>query len=215
MALSVKDQLQQTGKVTRGKIGVGVQQVTKELAESFGLKSTQGALIGNVERGGPGEKAGLQAGDVVLALNGKPVERSIDLPRMVGQLKPNEKAILKVWHEGKENEVTVVLGELPNETLAAVDSPRNSAPAKLGVSARSLTEDERIRLGVAGGVVVEQVTGAAARAGIQIGDVILGLNNKPVTDSDQLRKLVDEAKGKIAVLVQRQNARIFVPVQLG
>ena len=215
VALSVKDQLQQTGKVTRGKIGVGVQQVTKELAESFGLKSTQGALIGNVERGGPGEKAGLQAGDVVLALNGKPVERSIDLPRMVGQLKPNEKAILKVWHEGKENEVAVVLGELPNETLAAVDDPRNSAPAKLGVSARSLTEEERIRLGVAGGVVVEQVTGAAARAGIQIGDVILGLNNKPVTDSDQLRKLVDEAKGKVAVLVQRQNARIFVPVQLG
>ena len=215
VALSVKDQLQQTGKVTRGKIGVGVQQVTKELAESFGLKSTQGALIGNVERGGPGEKAGLQAGDVVLALNGKPVERSIDLPRMVGQLKPNEKAILKVWHEGKENEVAVVLGELPNETLAALDSPRNSAPAKLGVSARSLTEEERIRLGVAGGVVVEQVTGAAARAGIQIGDVILGLNNKPVTDSEQLRKLVDEAKGKVAVLVQRQNARIFVPVQLG
>ncbi len=215
VALSVKDQLQQTGKVTRGKIGVGVQQVTKELAESFGLKSTQGALIGNVEPGGPGDKAGLQAGDVVLALNGKPVERSIDLPRMVGQLKPNEKARLTIWHDGKEKDVTCTLGELPNETLAAIDSQGNAAPAKLGVSARSLTEAERIKLGVAGGVVVEQVTGAAARAGIQIGDVILGLNNKPVTDAEQLRKLVDEAKGKIAILVQRQNARIFVPVQLG
>ena len=215
VALSVKDQLQQSGKVTRGKIGVGVQPVTKELAESFGLKSTQGALIGNVERGGPGEKAGLQAGDVVLALNGKSVERSIDLPRMVGQLKPNEKATLKVWHEGRENEIAVVLGELPNETIAAVDNPINSAPAKLGVSVRSLTEEERKKLDVTGGVVVEQVTGAAARAGIQIGDIILGLNNKPVTDSAQLKKLVDDAKGKVAVLVQRQNARIFVPVQLG
>lgn len=214
VALSVKDQLQKSGKVTRGKIGVGVQAVTKELAESFGLKNTQGALIGNVERGSPGDKAGLQPGDVVLAFNGKTVERSIDLPRMVGLLKPNEKATLKVWHDGKEKSVDITLGEMPSDMLAAADT-LSTEPSKLGVSVRSLTQDERNRLDVTGGVVVEQVTGAAARAGIQMGDVILGLNNKPVTDPDQLRKLVDAAKGKIAVLVQRQNARIFVPVPLG
>ncbi len=214
VALSIKDQLQMSGKVTRGKIGVGIQPITKELAESFGLKNNQGALIGNVEKGSPGEKSGLQPGDVVLALNGKPIERSIDLPRMVGLLKPNEKATLKVWHEGKEKNVDIVLGEMPSDTIAAVDNP-NVAPAKLGVSVRSLTDDERKKLDVSGGVLVEQVSGAAAKAGIQLGDVILGLNNKPVNDPEQLRKLVDEAKGKVAVLVQRQNARIFVPVQLG
>ena len=214
VALSVKDQLQKSGKVTRGKIGVGIQPVTKELAESFGLKNTQGALVGNVERGSPGEKAGLQPGDVVLALNGKAVERSIDLPRMVGLLKPNEKATLNVWHEGKEKSVDVTLGEMPGDVLAAANLS-SAAPAKLGVSVRSLTEEERKKLDVAGGVLVEQVGGPAARAGIQVGDVILGLNNKPVTDPDQLRKLVDAAKGKVAVLVQRLNARIFVPVPLG
>ena len=214
VALSIKDQLLKSGKVTRGKIGVGIQPVTKELAETFGLKNTQGALIGNVERGSPGEKAGLQPGDVVLALNGKTIERSIDLPRMVGLLKPNEKAMLKVWHEGKETSVDITLGEMAGDTMAAVDSP-SVAPGKLGVSVRSLTEDERKKLDIVGGVVVEQVSGAAAKAGIQMGDVILGLNNKPVNDPEQLRKLVDEAKGKIAVLVQRQNARIFVPVPLG
>ena len=214
VALNIKDQLQKSGKVTRGKIGVGIQPVTKELAESFGLKNTQGALVGNVERGSPGEKAGLQPGDVVLALNGKAIERSIDLPRMVGLLKPNEKATLKVWHEGKEKSVDITLGEMPSDTIAAAE-PSSITPAKLGVSVRSLTEEERKKLEVSGGVVVEQVSGAAARAGIQMGDVILGLNNKPVTDPDQLSKLVDEAKGKVAILVQRQNARIFVPVPLG
>ncbi len=215
VALNVKEQLQKSGKVTRGKIGVGIQPVTKELAESFGLKNTDGALIGNVEKGSPGERAGLQAGDVVLALNGKHLERSIDLPRMVGLLKPNEKATLKVWHDGKEKDVDVTLGEMPNDNIAAVDTPKNVAPAKLGVSVRTLTDEERKKLDVTGGVLVEQVSGAAARAGIQMGDVILGVNNKSVNDPEQLKQVVDAAKGKVAVLVQRQNARIFVPVDLG
>ncbi len=214
VALGVKEQLQKSGKVTRGKIGVGIQPITKDLAESFGLKNTQGALIGNVEKGSPGEKAGLQAGDVVLALNGKPVERSIDLPRMVGLMKPNEKATLTVWHDGKERAVDITLGEMPGDTIAAVDTP-NATPAKLGVAVRSLTDEERKKLDITGGVLVEQVSGAAARAGIQMGDVILGVNNKPVSDPDQLKQVVDAAKGRVAVLVQRQNARIFVPVQLG
>ncbi len=214
VALNVKDQLQKSGKVTRGKIGVGIQPVTKELAESFGLKNTQGALIGNVEKDSPGEKAGLQAGDVVLALNGKPVERSIDLPRMVGLLKPNEKAMLKVWHDGKEKEVDITLGEMPGDNVAVIDTPQ-TAPMKLGVAVRSLTGEERKKLDIAGGVLVEQVSGAAAKAGIQMGDVILGVNNKAVSDPEQLKQLVDAAKGKVAVLVQRQNARIFVPVPLG
>jgi serine protease Do len=214
VALNVKDQLQKSGKVTRGKIGVGIQPVTKELAESFGLKNTQGALIGNVEKDSPGEKAGLQAGDVVLSLNGKAVERSIDLPRMVGLLKPNEKAMLKVWHDGKEKEVDITLGEMPSDNVAVIDTPQ-TAPMKLGVAVRSLTGEERKKLDIAGGVLVEQVSGAAAKAGIQMGDVILGVNNKPVSDPEQLKQLVDAAKGKIAVLVQRQNARIFVPVPLG
>ena len=135
VALNIKDQLQKSGKVTRGKIGVGIQPVTKELAESFGLKNTQGALIGNVERGSPGEKAGLQPGDVVLALNGKTIERSIDLPRMVGLLKPNEKALLKVWHEGKETSVDITLGEMANERLHPI-SPAQRWDCRLQPSYR-------------------------------------------------------------------------------
>jgi serine protease Do len=132
----------------------------------------------------------------------------------VGLLKPNEKATIALWHEGKEKSVDVTLVEMPSDVIAKAVST-SAGPVKLGVSVRSLTQDERKKLDVAGGVLVEQVTGPAARAGIQMGDVILGLNNKPVTDPEQLRKLVDEAKGKVAVLVQRQNARIFVPVPLG
>ena len=135
VALSIKDQLLKSGKVTRGKIGVGIQPVTKELAETFGLKNTQGALIGNVERGSPGEKAGLQPGDVVLALNGKTIERSIDLPRMVGLLKPNEKALLKVWHEGKETSVDITLGEMANERLHPI-SPAQRWDCRLQPSYR-------------------------------------------------------------------------------
>ncbi len=215
VALSVKDQLQKDGKVTRGKIGVGIQPVTQELAESFGLKSTQGALIGSVEKGGPGDKAGLQPGDVVLALNGKRVEKSVDLPRLVGQMKPNDRATLMVWHEGREKEVALSLGELPTERVALAEKAAKAAPTRLGVSVRALTDVERTKLEVTGGVVVEQVTGPAAKAGIQAGDVILGINNQLVNDPEQLKHIVDEAKGKVAVLVQRQNARLFVPVELG
>ena len=215
IALNVKDQLQKDGKVTRGKIGVGIQSVTQELAESFGLKNTQGALIGSVEKGGPGDKAGLKPGDVVLALNGKKIEKSVDLPRLVGQMKPNDRAMLSVWHDGKEKEISLALGELPAENVALAGSDSTVAPVKLGVSVRALTDSERAKLDVTGGVVVEQVSGPAAKAGIRSGDIILGVNNQTVSDPQELKRIVDGAKGKVAVLVQRQNARLFVPVPLG
>ena len=133
---------------------------------------------------------------------------------MVGQLKPNDKATLKVWHDGMGKEVEITLGEMPSDIIAAVDMPSN-APGKLGVAVRALTAEERKKLDITGGVLVEQVSGAAARAGIQMGDVILGVNNKSVSNPEQLKEVVDAAKGRVAVLVQRENARIFVPVPLG
>ena len=214
VALSVKDQLQKDGKVTRGKIGIGIQPLTQELAESFGLKQAQGALVGSVESGSPGDKAGLRPGDVVLSLNGKKVEKSIDLPRLVGLMKPNEKATLKILREGQEKDVAITLGEMASDVVADAGEVAKAKPTKLGVSVRALSEDERKRLDVTGGVLVEQVGGPAARSGIQAGDVILGINDKPVNDPEQLKQLVDAAKGKVAVLVKRQNARIFVPVPL-
>ena len=214
VALSVKDQLQKDGKVTRGKIGIGIQPLTQELAESFGLKQAQGALVGSVESGSPGDKAGLRPGDVVLSLNGKKVEKSIDLPRLVGLMKPNEKATLKILREGQEKDVAITLGEMASDVVADAGEVAKAKPTKLGVSVRALSEDERKRLDITGGVLVEQVGGPAARSGIQAGDVILGINDKPVNDPEQLKQLVDAAKGKVAVLVKRQNARIFVPVPL-
>ena len=213
VAMKVKDQLQKFGKASHGRIGVLIQPVTKDLAESFGLDKPKGALVANVESGGPAEKAGIKSGDVLLAVNGKDVEQSSELPRIIGEMPPGSRATLKVWSKGGAREVAITIGELPQDRVATTAKPAPDT-GKLGLALRPLTPDERRQLG-SDGVVVEESSGAAAEAGIQSGDVILAFNGERVSSVEQLRKLASQAKGKVALLVQREDSRLYVPIRVG
>jgi serine protease Do len=214
VAMKVKDQLQSHGKASWGRLGVTIQPVTKAIADSFGLKETKGALVAAVDPNSPAEKAGVQSGDVIVALNGTAVEQSADLPRLVTALKPGDRAVLKVLREGKERELTATIGEMKNEAAAADDQPA-AKPARLGVSVRPLAPEEQRDAGLKSGLVVEQVQGAAAQAGIQRGDIILRVNGARVESVAQLRDAITHARRSVALLVLRENQQIYVPVPLG
>jgi serine protease Do len=216
VAMKVKTDLQKYGKVTRGRLGVTIQGVSKELADSFGLKKPQGALVAAVESRSPAEKAGIKTGDIILAVDGHDIENSIDLPRIIGESRPGTQVKLKIWRQGDTKELSASLAEAPAEKVAKADTGgAKAAPSKLGVAVRPLTEDERKQIESDGGLLVEQSGGAAARAGVQAGDVILSFNNQPLKSVDQLRRLVDRSHGSIALLIQREGNKIFVPIRLG
>ncbi|WP_374266974.1 DegQ family serine endoprotease [Zoogloea sp.] len=217
VAMKVKDQLQKYGKVSRGRLGVAIQGLDADLAQNFGLDKPGGALIANVEPGSPAEKAGLQSGDVVLGVNGQKIDSSADLPRIIGDQRPGSVVRLSIWRDRKAREVNVTLGEQSTEKLAAAASPERkneAASGKLGLTGRALTAQEAARLGVPGGVVVDGVSGPAARAGLQAGDVIVGVNNQSISGIEQFRKQLDGAGNRFALLVQRGGNRIFVPLRL-
>jgi serine protease Do len=214
VAKSVEEQLLKTGKVERGRIGVGIQEVSASLARSFGLDRPRGALVSTVESGGPAEKAGLKPGDVILSFNGKPVDTSSQLPPQVAATKPGTKAEMEVWRGGKKQTLGVVIGELPNEQVAKA-KPATAEHGRLGLAVRALKPDERKELGVSQGIVVEQASGPAARAGIRPGDVITSVNGAPVKSVEDLRRLVEKSKDSIALLVRRGDQSIFVPLDLG
>jgi serine protease Do len=214
VAMNVKDQLVKTGKVSRGRIGVTVQEVNATLAESFGLDRPRGALVSSVESGGAGEKGGLQVGDIILKYDGKAIDRSADLPLLVADTPAGRNAAIEVWRSRgtKTLAVAPVAGQAEREAVADNDKANHG---RLGVAVRSLTADERRENGGKGGLVVEQVSGAAARAGIQQGDLLLSFNGTPLKSAEELRTLVAKAGKSAAVLVQREDRQLFVPVELG
>ena len=215
VAMNVKDDLQKFGKVSRGRLGVTVQPINQELADSFGLKGPQGALVNAVEPGSPAAEAGLTPGDVILGVNQRAIEQPADLVRAIGDAKPGQNVTLKVWRKGAPHELNAKLIEFAAEkTAAAADATKPSD--KLGITVRPITGDEQKQLATNGGLVVEDVAGPAARAGIAPGDVIIAVNNEQVKDADQLRRVVENQKsGSVAVLVQRDGRRIYIPVKLG
>ncbi|MBI4292243.1 MAG: DegQ family serine endoprotease [Betaproteobacteria bacterium] len=213
LATKVKDQLQQYGKVRRGRLGVAIQEVNQPLADSFGLKSPHGALVSSVEEGSPAAKAGIAAGDVILKFNGKEISTSSELPALVSDAKPGSSATLEVWRNGSARNLTVTVGEFKESTLASGDSS-SQEPGRLGLALRPLNPQERQLFGTKG-LMVEQVSGPAARAGIQPGDVVLSLNGTAVSSVEQLRTLLAKAGKNVALLVQRNNTKIFIPVNLG
>jgi serine protease Do len=166
-----------------------------------------------VERTSPAEKAGLVAGDVILAVNGAAIEQSSDLPRVIGELRPGQSAALQIWRGGSTREIKVSLGEIPSDQMASAAQPA-AKPGRLGLAVRPLSADEQRQLQVTGGLVVEEVSGAAARAGIQAGDVILAAGTEAVSSVAQLQSIAGKVKDKIAILVQRGEAKLYVPLKL-
>lgn len=217
-AMRVAEQLRATGRVTRGRIGVQIGEVTKDVAESLGLTRAQGALIQRVEPGSPAEKGGLEAGDIILKFNGASIEKSSDLPRLVGATKPGTRSNLTVWRKGAAKEIGLTIAELEPEKLARKDERKpkpEQAPNALGLVVSDLSEAQRKELKVEGGVIVDASEGPAARAGLRAGDVILRLNNNDVKDAKQFNALVVklEPKKMAVVLVRRGDASQFVPIR--
>ena len=214
-ALSVKDQLVKNGKVTRGRIGVTVQDVNATLAESFGLDRPRGALVAGVEPGAPGEKAGLQSGDIITRYDGKTIERSSELPMLVAETAPGKVAQVEVWRNRAAKTLTISTTNAQPKKDQVAEEDKSATKGRLGLAVRPLSPEERGELGAKGGLVVEQVGGAAARAGIQPGDVLLSFNGAPVKSAEDLRALVGKAGKSVALLIQRERQQLFVPVELG
>ena len=219
VAMEVQSQLKSSGKVTRGWLGIGIQEITKELAESFGMKNTNGALVAAVEKGSPAEKGGLQAGDVILRFDGKPIVSSADLPRIVGATKPQKDVTVEVLRHGKVSNVAVTVGEMPSDekdVTRNIRGPSQPEPDRLGLQLRELTPQQVKKLGGKGGVLVVSADGAAAQAGIRRGDVIMAVNNTEVQGVAQFGKLIAAVpSGKtVALLVMRGGSTLYVPVKV-
>jgi serine protease Do len=213
-ALKVKDDLVKHGKVERGRIAVTVQEVNAALAESFGLDRPRGALVSSVDPDGPGAKAGLQVGDIITKWDGKPIERSADLPVLVASAPSDKRVNVEVWRKRGYTTLAVAPTRAPADTDRFADSGDASPKGRLGLAVRPLSPEESGR-GGKGGLIVEQVSGPAARAGIQRGDVVLSFNGSTVKSADELRDMVAKAGKNAALLIQRDDRQIFVPVELG
>lgn len=214
VAMDVKAQLLATGKVSRGQLGVTVQEVTQALARSFGLAQPDGALISAVRAGGPAAAAGLQAGDVVLAVDGAPVRDAADLLVTVARIRPGREVDLQVWRGGAASQLKAVVGAL-DSPAGTVASARTPTPQWLGMTLRPLTPREQQRLGVDHGLLIQQVSGRAARDGIAPGDIVLSLNARPVATLEQFAEQLRQAGGNAALLIQRGRARLYLPLDLG
>jgi serine protease Do len=215
IALNVKDQLMKSGKVNRSRIGVSVQDIGQQLAQTFGLARPHGALISSVEPQSPGERAGLKPGDVITSVNGKNIDHSYDLPSVVSQLPPGSDAHLGVWHDRKATEVTVktvLLEDAPPQTARRGAEDGGGA---LGLAVRALDPAEQKEMHTHGRLVVEDVTGPALAAGLQAGDVVLGVNGAGVSTIAELKREVARAGHTVALLIQREDAQIYIPVDVG
>jgi serine protease Do len=220
VAADVARQLQATGRVSRGRIGVVIQEVTKELAESFGLPRAAGALVNSVEKGGPADKAGIQAADVILKFDNKDIEASNELPRIVASTRPGSKVSVQVWRKGERKDLTVVVGETPEDRLARRQQPgrkpSGEALGKLGLTVAELAAEQKRELNVAGGVLVESAEGGAARAGIRRGDVILGVGNQEVKSVDELARMLapGDRPRTVALLIKRGEGSLYIPLRI-
>ncbi|HFE32565.1 MAG TPA: DegQ family serine endoprotease [Gammaproteobacteria bacterium] len=219
MAMKVVEQLKESGHVTRGWLGVLIQDVTRELAESFGMDKPHGALVAKVLPDSPAEAAGLKVGDIITKFNDKAIILSSDLPPLVGITPVGEKVRVEILRNGKVKTLSVELGELSEDELQlAGGEPKSAKASRLKITVSDLTAEQRKRLGInEKGVLVNQVqAGPARKAGVRRGDVILMLNNVEVTDAKQFRELVDNlpAGKSVPLLVQRRGGPVFLALKI-
>ena len=213
-AMRVSDQLRQHGRVIRGRIGVSIAPVTKEVAESLGLGQAVGALVRGTEPGTPADKAGLQAGDIIVKVNGKTVEKFGDLPRIIAAVPPGTRITLNVFRKGAYRDVVLTVAESESEASPAASTPDAAQKTPLGLSVSTLPEATRRELRVPGGVKVEAVEGAAARAGLREGDIVLSVNNTDITDARQFATLVSrlDRHKRVTLLVRRGEWANYVVI---
>lgn len=219
VAMEVANQLRASGKVTRGRIGVMIQEVTHELAESFGLHNVAGALISSVEKGGPADKAGIQASDVILKFDGKVIGASRDLPRIVAGTQPGSKVTVQLWRKGASKELSLIVGEMPGDGRSVRTSRNDSSSeqiARLGIGVSELTEEQKKQLELEGGLLIEEVRGSNTRSELQRGDIILALGNTPIASIDQLNSVLKAIpKGRnVALLVRRGDSASYIAIKL-
>ena len=221
VAMDVRDQLVKTGHVIRGRIGVTIQSIDGQLADSFGLDRPRGALVTTVIKDGPGAKAGVKPGDIILTVNDHVVETSSELPAVVARIKPGNDATLTVWRDGKEQKVKVQVDSLDKpeaeltSNIKSKTKDTSGRSAELGLAVRPLDPKEKEQLNTEGTLVVEHVTGPALSAGVQQGDVILTVNGKPVKSLEELQAAAKNKKF-VALRIQRgEDGIFFLPLRLG
>lgn len=217
VAVNVSNQLKSHGKVTRGWLGVSIQDISKELADSFGLAKPAGAIVTSVEKGSPAEKAGLLPSDIILKFDGKDIQNADDLPRAVGNTRPGKKVDIKVWRKKATKDIELTLGEASGQLVAnAQGNNQKGGPNHLGLWLAELTPDQQQQLKISGGLLVENASGQAAQAGIRRGDVILAVNNADLKSVDQFNQILQKAggKGTVALLVRRGSNVWYAPIKL-
>jgi serine protease Do len=213
VAVRVAEQIKTHGKVMHGRLGIGIQGLDQSLAQSFGLTDANGALVGSVEKDSPAAKAGFKTGDVIRKIDGVVVGDSTDVTSRIGNTAPGTSVKVEVWRDGKPVELTAQIGTLDDAKVASAKDDADTK-GKLGVAVRPLTPEEK-KDGAKSGLVVEKAGGAAAKAGVQPGDVIVGVGTSKVNTVDELKSLVDKSGKTVALLIERQGRQIYVPVRIG
>jgi serine protease Do len=222
VAMDIQSQLRASGKVSRGRLGVVIQEVSKELADSLGLPKPVGAVVNSVEKGGPADKAGLEAGDVILKFDGKVISNSADLPRLVGATRPGSRSVAQVWRKGTTRDITVTVGEMLDEKQASSKQQRGSKPSeqtanRLGLVVSELTAEQKRELKMNSGLLIEEVRGS--RSELRPGDIIIAIISKGATTeiktAEQLNKLLAQFdKGSnVTLLVRRGEMQTFVTIK--
>ncbi|MBI5792975.1 MAG: DegQ family serine endoprotease [Rhodocyclales bacterium] len=224
LAMDVQTQLKAKGKVSRGRLGIGIQEVSKELAESFSLGKPQGALVASVEKGSAADKAGIEVGDIILKFDGKSVAESSDLPRMVGSTRPGSKATVQVWRKGSSRELGVTVGEIPDEDGSTRTASRGGKsveppPNRLGLVLSVPTAEQKRALGIQHGLIVDEVKNSGARSELRAGDIILSAiikgSQADVKSLAQFNDLLQglEKNGSMTLLVRRGDAQTFITIK--
>jgi serine protease Do len=223
VAMSTANQLKEKGRVTRGRIGVQIQEVTKELAEAFGLPRPYGALVNSVEKGGPADKGGVEADDIIVKVDGREVRSSLELPRIITMIRPGTKITLGVWRKGAARDLTVTVAEMPDDNATAQRRPpaarEKAKPNRMGLSLSDLTDEQRKELEIKGGVLVEDVA-PSVRGNIQPGDVILAVISRGTTteakSADQINGLLSKLDrgASVALRLRRGDTQFIATVRL-